>query len=390
MTAESRRVAVVLGELDPSSVSGASRSLLKAIPELERRGWEFRFWTEVPSATEEWLQGHGHAVAGATRLLKFSVRQLRTPPGPRRRLAGAVPYLREFDRFLAGARPDLLLGNTVGTLPELLLGKARGHQTILHALEILPAAPKYAFARRMLLKASDAIMVPSHGTAAQFGGNPAPIVVHTGIDPPPPPARTAAAVRRATEQTPVVVGALGVISRRKGTDVLVAAAERLRDRGLAIDWRIVGRCIEGAERPDALRILQRAKEAGFQHREYAPAFSVLPDWDILVLPSRVDPFPNVVLEAMALGVPVIGTRTGGVPEQLAEGTGVLVAPDDPQELAEAVAELAADGARRAAIGRAAEDRAERCFSVAAQARQTEAVFEGVLARARARPKRSLR
>jgi len=73
---------------------------------------------------------------------------------------------------------------------------------------------------------------------------------------------------------------------------------------------------------------------------------------LLIQPSRHEGFGSVVLEALALGVPVVASAVGGLPDALAGGGGVLVPPNDPTALANAVAGLLAEPARRAALGEA--------------------------------------
>jgi glycosyltransferase involved in cell wall biosynthesis len=75
--------------------------------------------------------------------------------------------------------------------------------------------------------------------------------------------------------------------------------------------------------------------------------------DVFVLPSRFESFPRVLLEAMASGLPIVATRVGGVSELVAEGeNGLLVPPDDPPALAEAIRRLAEDPELRGRFGAA--------------------------------------
>ena len=101
---------------------------------------------------------------------------------------------------------------------------------------------------------------------------------------------------------------------------------------------------------DALCLL----DVGVVRRAGVEPFSELADWDIFVLPSRKDPCPLAVLEAMAMRLPVVASRVGRIPEQLGERAGPLIEPQDPEGLAEAVtrliygAELRATSARQGA------------------------------------------
>ena len=70
--------------------------------------------------------------------------------------------------------------------------------------------------------------------------------------------------------------------------------------------------------------------------------------DAMLNPSRVDNMPNSVLEALACGLPVISTRVGGVPYIVQDGeTALLVAPDNPHEMAQAIVRIYRDKALRA-------------------------------------------
>jgi len=78
--------------------------------------------------------------------------------------------------------------------------------------------------------------------------------------------------------------------------------------------------------------------------------------------------PVSLMEAMAFGVPVISTETGGIPELLGGGAGIIVPPADPAALAAAIARLAADPDLRRRLGERGRERVEEAFSVQAVAR----------------------
>ena len=102
--------------------------------------------------------------------------------------------------------------------------------------------------------------------------------------------------------------------------------------------------------------------------------------DLLVSASTTpEGFGRVLLEAMALGKPVIATAVGASPEVVEDGvTGVLVPPEDPTALARAIGALVGDPARQRQLGAAGRRRAEQRFSLAAHVRAVEQVYRAVL------------
>jgi len=86
----------------------------------------------------------------------------------------------------------------------------------------------------------------------------------------------------------------------------------------------------------------------------------------------------VVIEAMAAGLPVVATSSGGVPEIVREGETGLLPPEQPGPLGEAIAQVLADPAHARAMGDAGRVRAVECFDVRRVARQVEAVYDAML------------
>ena len=100
---------------------------------------------------------------------------------------------------------------------------------------------------------------------------------------------------------------------------------------------------------------------------------------LLVLSSITEALPNVVLEAMAAGLPVVATRVGGLPEMVVPGeTGWLAPPRDVPALAAAMSQLLADPQTRRAFGQAGRRRVEQEFSFATMVRGYEEVLEQLL------------
>ena len=100
---------------------------------------------------------------------------------------------------------------------------------------------------------------------------------------------------------------------------------------------------------------------------------------LLALSSVAEALPNVVLEAMAAGLPVVATRVGGVPEMVTLGrTGWLAPPGDAPALAAAISQLLGSVETRRAFGQAGRRRVQQDFSLTAMARRHQEVLQGLL------------
>jgi glycosyltransferase involved in cell wall biosynthesis len=102
--------------------------------------------------------------------------------------------------------------------------------------------------------------------------------------------------------------------------------------------------------------------------------------DVVLLPTRMDAFPTVLLEAAAVGVPAVATAVGGVPELVVDGvTGLLVdGPPTAGDVSTALERLLADAPLRERMGRAANERFRERFTAARWAERCRAVYDAVL------------
>jgi glycosyltransferase involved in cell wall biosynthesis len=169
---------------------------------------------------------------------------------------------------------------------------------------------------------------------------------------------------------PVTILSVGRLVEKKGTDVLLEALARLP---ADLHWRLV----HAGGGPLKAKLERRARTLGIEARvnwrgartqtellaEYRAA-------DLFALASRVardgdrDGLPNVLAEAQSQGLPCVATRVSGIPELIEDGaTGLLVAPEAPEELARALAGLIRDPARRRALGEAGRRRVQERFGL---------------------------
>ncbi len=174
-----------------------------------------------------------------------------------------------------------------------------------------------------------------------------------------------------------VVGAVGRARPEKGFSYLVEASSRILARIPSARFVLVG--------AGTGRLVGEMEGRGVRdrfvlpgHREDAVAIMAL--FDVFVVPSvDMESAPNVLLEAMSVGVPAVGTDVGGIPEIIEHGrTGYVVPPRDPEALAGAVVRLLEEPVTARGMGRAGRRRVEEVFSPEAKVARTLGVYEGVL------------
>jgi len=176
----------------------------------------------------------------------------------------------------------------------------------------------------------------------------------------------------------ILVGAVGRLDKQKGFATLIEAMSRLKKTDL--------RCVilgEGPERPRLEALIRRheLEKHVWLYGERPDIVTWLSAFDIGCLPSLWEGLPNTLLEAMALGLPVVASSVDGVPEVVENGkTGVLVAPSAPAALAKALKDLSADPERRAALGAAAHAAIMEKFTVRRMMDEYQDAYTAVVSR----------
>ena len=186
------------------------------------------------------------------------------------------------------------------------------------------------------------------------------------------------------EGEPLRLLMLGRLVEKKGHGDAISALVILREAG----WPCVLRIVGAGETDEVLR--QAERQGVVKHVDVQPPTDTTGvrdhfAWaDLLVHCSRragdgdVEGIPNVVVEAAATGLPVVGTRHGGIPEVVVDGeTGRLVPESDPKALAEALRELAVEPGRRRAWGAAGARRVRASFTLAGQLEAHRAAYAGL-------------
>lgn len=170
---------------------------------------------------------------------------------------------------------------------------------------------------------------------------------------------------------PARILTVGRLVPKKGLHILLEACGRLKQRGHHFLLVIAG---DGPERG---RLTNLAERLGLSHQvlflgqvTQEDLIPVYGEAHLFALPCVVDQngdrdgLPNVILEAMAAGLPVVSTPISGIPEAIADGeTGILVPPGDSEALAEALERLLEDPALRCRLGRAGQERVRHDFDI---------------------------
>ena len=182
----------------------------------------------------------------------------------------------------------------------------------------------------------------------------------------------------------VLVGVVTRITPEKGIHFLVRAMQELKGRA-DVKLLIVGGPYfqKDVDYMDTLK--QEVADLGIKDSVIFTGFLsdtriVTSLLDIVLVPSIIpEACPRTIIEAMAVGKPVIATPLGGSKELVTPETGILVPPEDGSAIADAIATLATDGERLAAMGKAARNRAVQLFSSERNTTLTEAVYAELLA-----------
>jgi glycosyltransferase involved in cell wall biosynthesis len=181
----------------------------------------------------------------------------------------------------------------------------------------------------------------------------------------------------------VLVGTVANFRREKAYEDLLAAAAVAVERSPRLRFVSVGQGpleSEVRQRAAALGLGERFTFLGYRD----DAVRIISGFDVFTLSSRHEGLPVSLMEAMALGTPVVATAVGGIPQAVTDGVeGRLVPVGDPQVLAQALVEIAADPDERHRFGAAALARSDE-FDVSRAVRDLEGRYLALAAAVRAR------
>lgn len=320
---------------------GAEIGLLRLIPRLRANGWEITLTTPGDGPLRE--------QAAALDCAWTTLDPGGLAAGAGARAIASWPRARRLSRD-----HDVTYLN--GTVAARLLPALLGRHTVMHVHDMVDRVPRH-------WHGADVVLADSEAVAARLDGLTAHVVYcPVELDPPQTTAPWEADGRP-------VVGFVGRIEPRKGALDLVHAAPAIRAGAPEARIVIVGDDPYGSD-PAYLAEVRAASEIE-QYPWIENAAGLMRHLDVLVAPSRSEPFGTVLSEAMAVGTPVVATRVDGLVEVVEEGVnGVLVEPGDPEGLAAAVLRVLE---HRDAMGAAGRESARR-FGADTYARRVEALI----------------
>lgn len=301
--------------------------------------------------------------------------------------ASTAAYVARLARRLRQLRPDLVHTNSLKAgIYGCVAARLAGIPAVWHVRDVLgddiPLAARAAV-RRLIAALPAAVIVDTGATAATLDlpdktVHIVPSPVDTGQPRPDEPAGDP------------VVGMVGRLAPWKGQHVFLDAVAKLAPAHPEMRARLIGSAMFGEDaryeqqlrdQAERLGIAERVEFAGFRDDVRAELAQLTVAVHASTLP---EPFGQVVVEAMAAGVPVVASAAGGPAEVVTDGVdGLLVPPGDAGALAAAIGRLLADRDLRHALGAAGVRTAQR-FRPERIAAEVEAVYRSVLVRTESR------
>jgi glycosyltransferase involved in cell wall biosynthesis len=359
-----------------SDLYGASRSLLRLASQFAKEGHEVDVILPADGPLRERLEAAGAKTLIHPDLPILCRRALRSPRGLAGLLAGLVSSTLRLIVHIRRHRPDLVHSNSAVILSPCLAAKLCGTPHVWHMREFFADISGLWLAYQWFMYwFATVIVCNSNAVARQFHGvirKRKVAVIYNGIPNNEITSSTAdqvAAFRRkhALRGYPLV-GVVGRINlEQKGQDVFAQAAAALAPRFPDAGFVVAGSPYPGNEEHGRrLNRLVEELELGGRFTcigevdRIAVMYSAL---DVCVLPARKpEGLGNVLIEAMALGKPLVGSAIGGIPEIIEDGkNGFLVRANDAGALARALEQLLEDPALRRRMGEQGRRRFEELF-----------------------------
>jgi len=288
-------------------------------------------------------------------------------------LKSVVSVRARLKKWFAKEKPDILHATS---LKSMVYCSFVGHENIIwHHHDILPDSRANRFWVRFLAKKAKKILVPSQATKKSLlsmGVEREKVdVLNNGFS------LEAWHPRPSRKSKRILVSLVGELSYRKGIDRLGQICKELERLGKLgeVDFQVVGGELSEPDYAARVRLDLKPFPIHFLGRREDIA-EVLQQTDVLLVPSRQDPYPTVIIEAALSGVPTVGARVGGIPEMIQEGeTGFLC--ENEVEMAEALARFT-DQVFWLKTSSATREFAEQIFDSAKLSKQLEGIYGSIL------------
>jgi glycosyltransferase involved in cell wall biosynthesis len=362
------------------ALGGAADNTLRQVRALTRAGYDVTLAVGVAASEPRFLErGEGQGC----RLVDIPA--LDREPAPARDLRALATLVRLLRRRAPGiVHTHTSKAGFIGRLAARLAGVPaiihQPHGHIFYGYYGRAVTASYVALERIAARWSDRLVtltdreIEEH-LALGIGRRPQFVTVPSGVPTAElrgrAPGREAARRALGLPADAFVVAAVGRLVPVKGFDLLVQAMPALLDAVPGARAIVVG---DGPEQAALAMLAERlgVVERVRLHGASADVVEILAAADVLVAPSRNEGMGRSLVEAMALGVPVVGAAVGGIPAVVGDDdAGRLIPPDDAPALARTLIELGGDRGARAKLGDVARERAEIFSTTVADARMLE-------------------
>jgi len=361
-----------------SGTGGAEKMMFELVSRLDPR----RFSCKVivmkrPGRTAQMMLGAGVEVASLELPPEFDAAYAASLPAAAARLI----------KLLRRQKPDILhcwlfQANMLGRMAASLLGTPNISSLRVVESERMVHYPLDRMTRGLVTRyVAVCEAVAAHYTKVLRLRRGEVAVIPNGIETGPYESARGEAFRRrlGVPRGVPVAGSLGRLHRQKGMDLLIRAMCAVA----SAHPRAV--LVVGGDGPESGALKKLAASSPIKDRiifagQVEDAVSFMAAMDVFLLASRWEGMPNVLLEAMAAGKPVVAARVGGTPEVVADGeTGILVPPDDERALARAITGLLGDPEKMKSMGEAGRGLVRAGFSVERMVRRYAELYQAMVA-----------
>jgi glycosyltransferase involved in cell wall biosynthesis len=380
---------IILSVNNSADIYGSSRCLLRTMELFARDGHEVHVVVPCTGPLVGLLEDRGIKVHIHKNLAIIDRTQFAS-------LAGKLALLWRYPlstlwliRLILRLKVDLVHTNT-GVLPSpALAAKLTRRRHMWHIREFLSEFPSvWKIYQYYMCLLSTKVITISRTVQNQFavGLQDRCTIVYDGLgeDAMTVDESAVAKFRSSFGDSHFLVGVIGRIKWvRKGQEVLVKAAGLLRDKFPTARYVIVGSVAPGNQ-DHLVRLQELIHELKLDDRvvftgdveDPKPLYAA---FDVTVVPSvQPEPFGCVVMESMAAGTPVVGSRSGGIPEQIIDQkTGLLFTPGDEVDLAHALERVMSDKYLRLDMGRKSRQHFIEMFRMEETYRRLDRIFRGV-------------